>query len=298
MRRRLSVAFATTSVGLIGLALTPTQAVAMPSATVSPSRASSTNNNTSTVESAPEILTGAATNLTEDSATLKGFVNPAGASTITNCQFDYVAEASFLATEYGSGQVALCSPSPPYPNPIEVSADISGLEAGTTYHYRLVAESDEGITSGSDGTFTTPAPSLVGAEEEPEEKAVHHGAVKCTARECSRSLVGSDQPKSWTSPKFPPTYGWLFSVYRNGKSLQFADRTGGCAGTFAGKSIIVAVDGCGNRFKLLYLGSGQFTIRWRVFENCLCANRANRTNRRSARPAEAAPQLRDQSGYP
>ncbi len=283
-RRRLALVTATTSAGFIALSFVVTLALASPVVAWRP-RTSSSSFESSTPESTPEILTGAATNLTEDSVTLRGFVNPAGSSTITNCQFDYVTEADFLATGYASDQVALCSPAPPYSNPIEVSADLSGLHADTTYHYRLVAENDQGITSGSDNAFTTPAPPLVETEPEPEieEKAVHHGPVDCTKRKCSRSLIGSDQPESWMSPKFPPTFGWLFSVYRHGQALQFADRTGGCAGTFAGRGIIVAVDGCGNRFKLIYLGSGHFTIRWRVFENCLCTNRANRPNRRSSR---------------
>ena len=40
-----------------------------------------------------------------------------------------------------------------------VSADISGLTPGATYHYRLVATNASGTTAGDDRTFTaTPAP--------------------------------------------------------------------------------------------------------------------------------------------
>jgi len=36
-----------------------------------------------------------------------------------------------------------------------VSAELTGLLAGTTYHYRVVAENDEGVTTGEDFSFTT-----------------------------------------------------------------------------------------------------------------------------------------------
>jgi Ca2+-binding RTX toxin-like protein len=43
-----------------------------------------------------------------------------------------------------------------------VSLTVSGLKAGTTYHFRLVATSDAGATNGTDRTFTTTtAPSVV-----------------------------------------------------------------------------------------------------------------------------------------
>ena len=108
-RRRLPLVTATTSAGFIALSFVVTLALASPVVAWRP-RTSSSSFESSTPESAPEILTGAATNLTEDSVTLRGFVNPAGSMTITNCQFDYVTEADFLATGYASDQVALCSP--------------------------------------------------------------------------------------------------------------------------------------------------------------------------------------------
>ena len=37
-----------------------------------------------------------------------------------------------------------------------ISANISGLTASTTYHFRIVATNNSGTTYGSDRTFTTP----------------------------------------------------------------------------------------------------------------------------------------------
>src|SRR5205085_396899 len=49
----------------------------------------------------------------------------------------------------------------PAHKPVAVSPqEISGLQPGTTYHYRVVAENAEGTTEGPDKTFTTPRSGL------------------------------------------------------------------------------------------------------------------------------------------
>ena len=45
----------------------------------------------------------------------------------------------------------------PAPRTSRVSANLTGLTGGTTYHYRIVATSTAGTTNGSDGIFTTSA---------------------------------------------------------------------------------------------------------------------------------------------
>lgn len=45
----------------------------------------------------------------------------------------------------------------PEDEPNHVNTDITGLEPGKTYHYRLVAVNPHGTTAGEDRTFTTPA---------------------------------------------------------------------------------------------------------------------------------------------
>jgi hypothetical protein len=45
---------------------------------------------------------------------------------------------------------------------LDVTADLTGLSAGTSYHYRLVATNRAGVTNGADSTFTTPNAPLGG----------------------------------------------------------------------------------------------------------------------------------------
>src|SRR5262249_39040889 len=50
---------------------------------------------------------------------------------------------------------------------IQVNATLSGLQAGTTYHYRLVANSTDGTSQGSDVAFTTEADPLAPTAQPP-----------------------------------------------------------------------------------------------------------------------------------
>ena len=106
----------------------------------------------------PDVTTGEATNLeTEGDATLNGVVNPAGRE-VTSCQFEYGTEASY-------GQTAPCDVFPGSgTSPVSVSAAITGLAPGTTYHFRLVAGNAEGSNHGGDRTFTTLAPPKIDDE--------------------------------------------------------------------------------------------------------------------------------------
>ncbi|MGA2469069.1 MAG: hypothetical protein ABSG64_00060 [Solirubrobacteraceae bacterium] len=98
----------------------------------------------------PAVVTGTPTSVTQTSATLAGTVNSQGV-TPSDCHFDYGT-----TTAYGSS--APCAQSPGSgSSPVAVSASISGLAPGTTYHFRLVAANASGSTTGSDQSFTTPS---------------------------------------------------------------------------------------------------------------------------------------------
>jgi len=95
----------------------------------------------------PTVTTNPATGLTVNTATLNGTVNPNGS--LTTAWFEYSLTAAYgnttsvtLSPNNGTGAQA-------------VSATITGLNPGTTYHCRLVATSTAGGTNGADQTFTT-----------------------------------------------------------------------------------------------------------------------------------------------
>lgn len=96
---------------------------------------------------APSVSTGGVSNVTFSSATLDGSVDPRGQET------DYVFQYG-PTRSYGS-QTPL-SPAGNGTKTIRVSQSVSGLQALTTYHYRIVASRPAGTTKGHDRTFSTP----------------------------------------------------------------------------------------------------------------------------------------------
>src|SRR5204862_1901067 len=88
---------------------------------------------------APTVATGAASSVTQTSATLNATVNPNG-SEVVECEFEYGPTTSY-------GSTAPCSPAPGSgTSAVAVSAALSGLSTATTYHFRIVA-GNEGGTS-------------------------------------------------------------------------------------------------------------------------------------------------------
>ena len=100
-----------------------------------------------TLAQEPTATTQAACCLSTTGATLNGSVNANGASTTVT--FEYGATTSY-------GQTVTASQSPVTGNSnTNVSAGITGLTVGTTYHFRVKALNSAGTTNGSDMTFTT-----------------------------------------------------------------------------------------------------------------------------------------------
>jgi Tol biopolymer transport system component len=93
----------------------------------------------------PDATTGDASQITRTAATLNGTLNAAGGPAAT-CVFEYVDEAGFKAEGFKSAASAPCSPAGPFTGDGEeaVSAQIASLQAGDTYHFRLLASNENG----------------------------------------------------------------------------------------------------------------------------------------------------------
>jgi hypothetical protein len=101
----------------------------------------------------PDVTTGTATNVLATSATLRGTVTPLGIQ-LSDCHFDYGTDTTY-------GQTAACVPAagtiPPNAGETTVTADVTGLQPGTTYHFRLQAANANGANlTGNDVLLETP----------------------------------------------------------------------------------------------------------------------------------------------
>src|SRR5438046_4898582 len=118
----------------IGLVLTPLAVLAVLAGVVA----------TAATAAAPTAITGAATKLTKVSASLSGTVNPKGED--TSYSFQYGPDANYGSqtppVDAGAGTTHT-----------HATADLAGLQPGTTYHFRVVAKKASGATPGQGKTF-------------------------------------------------------------------------------------------------------------------------------------------------
>jgi Ca2+-binding RTX toxin-like protein len=110
-----------------------------------------------TTPKAPTVTTKAATSVQATSAVFNGTVNPEGDA--TTYQFEYGK-----STAYGSKAPATAKSAGSGTSTVSVSETVSGLEPGTTYHYRLVATNSVGTSKGSDVIFKTTSLPVTGAQ--------------------------------------------------------------------------------------------------------------------------------------
>lgn len=126
----------------------------------------------------PAATTLAPTEVTAASATLAGAVNPNDA-VLGACSFEYGTGVPYT-------QSIPCSVLPAATGGVQgVSAQLSGLHANTTYHYRVLASSSAGTTAGADVAFTTavssqiplvfPHPSIAGTPAVGQRLTCHPG---------------------------------------------------------------------------------------------------------------------------
>ncbi|MGC1852037.1 MAG: hypothetical protein WA687_06320, partial [Solirubrobacterales bacterium] len=98
--------------------------------------------------------------IAETSATLNGTVTPKGEA-VTECFFRWGETTAY-------GQTAPCVPGASEigtgSSPVPVHADITGLDRGTVYHFRLVARVGGELEPGSDVEFKTLGPPVISNE--------------------------------------------------------------------------------------------------------------------------------------
>jgi hypothetical protein len=94
----------------------------------------------------PPISTAGSSQITENSATVTGTAKPRGWPVTYYVQYGTTASYGSRSGSHRTG---------PGRRAVKISANLSGLTPGTTYHYRINASNAEGIAYGWDHTFTT-----------------------------------------------------------------------------------------------------------------------------------------------
>jgi hypothetical protein len=158
----------------------------------------------------PVVTTGDATNVLANTATLNGTVDPDNL-TITDCSFQYVDDTQFQTDGFASATTAPCVPATPSgADPVQVSADISGLSPDTTYHFRLNASTADGTVNGDAKTFFFKTPVDPDAISLPasgvtETSAVLGGIVVPNGFPTTYYIEYADNPAFTGSTSLPPT---------------------------------------------------------------------------------------------
>jgi hypothetical protein len=201
------------------------------------------------VPTAPSAVTLPAASLRASTATLNATVNPNGAE-ISSCEFEYGE-----AETYGSSMP--CSPLPgSQESPVGVSAAVSGLNAYTTYHYRIVATNAGGTSNGEDHTFTTLGyPPDFGrcVKLKPEKvgpKSVYHGGF--TSKSCTVASETNSGKYEW-HPGIVNA-GFTSTLKKDTVVLETVDQqrvtctTESTAGEYSGlqdvKGVVIKLGGC------------------------------------------------------
>jgi hypothetical protein len=131
----------------------------------------SSTNITFTTLFAPTAITGSATDITANSATISGDLNPNGFNTTYYFQWG-------TSTSYGNTTAP--STVPAQNTPINgIAAGLTGLSVGTTYHYQFVATNSSGTYFGGDMSFTTA--STITIQGQTFTYSTNNGAVTITA---------------------------------------------------------------------------------------------------------------------
>jgi alpha-tubulin suppressor-like RCC1 family protein len=178
---------------------------------------------------AATVLTGAASGVSADAATLNGTVAPNGLA--TSYRFEYGTTTSYGTSvpvpDASAGSGGASKP---------VSAALTGLARGRTYHFRLVATNGAGTSVGEDGSFDTARPAVIGVT--PDSGSYRGGnavriagsgfagvtAVRFGAAEASRLTVESEGSISAVAPRWAGTVNITVTTVAGTSAISAADR--------------------------------------------------------------------------
>jgi hypothetical protein len=149
----------------------------------------------------PSVTSAAATNVGASGATTNGTVNPNGEQTSYAVQWGptngYGHETNLSSA--GSGSSAQ-----------NITASLSGLESGSTYHFRVIALNLAGTSVGSDESFTT-----TGTAPAPSAAPVATTSAATNVNESSATLNGTEDPSGQATQyyfEYGPTANYGFET--------------------------------------------------------------------------------------
>jgi hypothetical protein len=176
----------------------------------------------------PTATTGAASSVTATSAQVAGSVNPNGVATTYHIDYG-------LSTGYQAATAE--QPAGSGTSPVPVSAALSALNPGTTYHYRVVASTTTGNAVGADKTFKTKPPQIAsvaftgtpssptvtingsnfGSEPPPNPSTPLNCVPGDTSFDYGTSLLFSDSTRGWTAGQTGDCIGLVVNSYTSTK---------------------------------------------------------------------------------
>jgi hypothetical protein len=175
----------------------------------------------------PAVTTGAASKVKPTSATVAATVNPNGVATTYHIDYGLTTGYDSATTEQSAGSGTAAIP---------VSVPLTGLQPGTTYHYRIVATTATGSAVGADLTLATEKPKITsvaftgtGASPTITVTGTNFGTVpaadpstplNCVAGDTSYDYGASglwfeDVTGGWTAGQTGDCIGLIVSSYTN-----------------------------------------------------------------------------------
>ncbi len=133
----------------------------------------------------PLVETKAATSVKHVKATLHGHLDPNDSLPITGCVFEWGTD-----TSYGEAPIP-CAEGGSFSAASDVSAELAGLSAGTTFHFRLHVTTGAGGFDGEDKSFET-----IPASSTPEATTGQGSILSATSSELKGTVDPNANPLS------------------------------------------------------------------------------------------------------